>query len=67
MIDQPVLLAIALATLTLTACGTSSPAPTSEAESKPGVVTRLDSIDAVRERFNSDVDKPRLLTILSPT
>src|SRR5687768_13937378 len=62
MIDPRVLLVI---TLTSTACGTPSPAGTPQSE--PGVVTRLDSIDLVRERFNADVDKPRLLTILSPT
>jgi hypothetical protein len=35
-------------------------------ESEP-LISLADSLDALRERFNAEKDKPRVLAILSPT
>jgi hypothetical protein len=50
----------------LAACSTRE-APAPDVEVDTAVVREIDGIDAVRERFNADVARPRVLTILSPT
>jgi hypothetical protein len=59
----PILLALALAA---SAC-TSGPSPGTGATSRNGRVAELRSISELRERFNEDSGKVRLILLISPT
>ncbi len=51
----------------IAACGASTGADPNSGDAQARTVPTIDSIDAVRDRFNADADKPRFITILSPT
>jgi len=59
----PILLALALAS---SAC-TSGPSPGTGSTSRNGRVAELRSISELRERFNEDSGKVRLILLISPT
>jgi hypothetical protein len=59
----PILLALAMAS---SAC-TSGPSPGSGSTSRNGRVAELQSISELRERFNEDSGKVRLILLISPT
>ena len=59
----PILLALALAA---SAC-TSGPSPGTDATSRNGRVAELRSISELRDRFNEDSGKVRLILLISPT
>jgi hypothetical protein len=62
-------LRLAIATLgVLAGCNTDAgTAPASSSEEAAPVVTSIESVDPIREWFNASVDRPRFITILSPT
>ena len=59
----PIFLALALAS---SAC-TSSPSPVTGSTTRSGRVAELRSISELRERFNEDSGKVRLILLISPT
>jgi hypothetical protein len=59
----PILLALALAS---SAC-TSSSSPVTGSTTRSGRVAELRSISELRERFNEDSGKVRLILLISPT
>jgi hypothetical protein len=59
----PILLALALAS---SGC-TSGPSPGTGSTSRNGRVAELRSISELRERFNEDSGKVRLILLISPT
>ena len=51
----------------LLSAGCSGSEQSTEVSSEPGKVTELTSVDTLREAFDKDEGKARLLLILSPT
>jgi hypothetical protein len=59
------LVVAAFSTVWLAGCSGSEPSP--RVASRPGTVTELTSVDTLRDAFDADAGKARLLLLLSPT
>ena len=66
-IHNPRALLVVSAVCALWLAGCSGSEQSNDTASEPGAVTELKSVETLREAFDADAGKPRLLLLLSPT